>query len=69
VQQVVYVVTHMLENCNPHVLTRMVAAGCNIAIIGRDQVRVDTRGHISLFYTRGHALLLHMWAALVVRYL
>lgn len=42
VQQVAHVVNHMLAGCKPQLLTRMVAAGCNIAIIGRDQVRVCT---------------------------
>lgn len=31
-------VTHMLEGCQPNVVQRMVAAGCNIAIFGKDQV-------------------------------
>ncbi len=39
VQQVVHVVTQMLAGCRPDVLQRMVSAGCNIAIIGRHQVR------------------------------
>jgi hypothetical protein len=39
VQQVVHVVSHMLAGCRPDVLQRMVAAGCNIAIIGRAGTR------------------------------
>lgn len=39
VQEAVHVVIRMLQGCKPQVVTRMVAAGCNIAIIGRDQVR------------------------------
>jgi hypothetical protein len=39
VQQLVHVVTHMLAGCHPDVLQRMVEAGCNIAIIGRHQVK------------------------------
>jgi len=38
VQQAEHVVQHMLAGCPAGVLERMVAAGCNIAIIGRHQV-------------------------------
>lgn len=45
VQQAEHVVQHMLAGCPAGVLERMVAAGCNIAIIGRHQVTTDIPAH------------------------
>lgn len=39
VWQACRVVQHMLADCQGAVLQRMVAAGCSIAIIGRNQVK------------------------------